>query len=78
MVPTKLLIKQFTGMLTSLSFMPKKSEDGRSSRKKTKRVSIKTRLVKEHREKIKKLKRDLRDLERDYRSLTGRRKRIST
>jgi hypothetical protein len=59
--------------------MPKKSESGSSSRKKkSKRVSIKTRLVKEHREKIKKLKRDLRDLERDYRSLTGRRKRVTT
>lgn len=56
--------------------MPKKSEGGSSSKKKkSKRVSIKTRLVREHREKIKKLRGDLRILERDLRSLTGRRKR---
>jgi hypothetical protein len=54
--------------------MPKKSAGGSSSKKKGKRVSIKTRLVKEHREKIRKLKKDLRELERDYRSLTGRKK----
>lgn len=58
--------------------MPKKSEDGRSSRKKkSKKTSIKTRLVREHRAKIKKLRRDLRDLERDLRSLTGRKKRVA-
>lgn len=61
----------------SLFSMPKKSEEGSSSRKKkSKRVSIKTRLVREHRNKIKKLKADLRELERDLRSLTGRKRRI--
>lgn len=61
----------------SFFLMPKKSADGSKSKKKSKRVSIKTRLVKEHREKIRKLKKDLRDLERDYRSLTGRKKRTT-
>ena len=63
----------------SLFSMPKKAKDGSSSKKKKgskKRVSIKTRLVREHREKIKKLRGDLRILERDLRSLTGRRKRV--
>ena len=58
----------------SLFSMPKKAKDGSSSSKKTKRVSIKTRLVREHRVKIKQLRKDLRELERDLRSLTGRKK----
>ena len=58
--------------------MPK-TKEGKEPKKKrgTKRVSIKTRLVREHRAKIKKLRRDLRDLERDLRSLTGRKKRVA-
>lgn len=73
-------IGQDSGPIKSFFLMPKKSTDGSSSRKKKtgkKRVSIKTRLVKEHREKIKKLRADLRVLERDLRSLTGRRKRTA-
>lgn len=70
-------IGQDSAPIKSFFLMPKKSEDGRSSKKKkTKRVSIKARLVKEHREKIKKLRVDLRILERDLRSLTGRKKRV--
>ena len=65
-------------MLTSLSLMPKRSkEDAAPGHKKkgTKRVSIKTRLVREHRVKIKQLRKDLRELERDLRSLTGRKRK---
>ena len=59
-----------------LPHMPKTKEGKEpKSKKGKKRVSIKTRLVREHRVKIKQLRKDLRELERDLRSLTGRRRK---
>ena len=52
--------------------MPAKKTSG--SKSKTKRVSIKVKLVREHRAKVKALRQELRQVERDLRSLTGRRK----
>jgi len=52
--------------------MPKKAKTG-SKRK----LSAKTKLVRDLRKKVKETKKNLRELERDLRSFTGRRKRSS-